>query len=72
MKKSVEMTALVFDQDRYGNVTLHREKRVEELEFYADDRHRELCNICKHQDYPGCRKDCRKDRMWRKRNGVTL
>lgn len=72
MIKNVEMDALVFDEDRYGNITLHREKRIEKIEYYAEDRHRELCNICISTNYPDCRKDCLNDQMWRKRNHAEL
>ena len=46
MIKEVEMDALVFDTDRYGHTTIHRERRVEKVDFKHEDRHCVLCNLC--------------------------
>ena len=72
MIKEVEMDALVFDTDRYGHTTIHRERRVEKVDFTHEDRHCVLCNLCIEKNYPECRKTCQGDEFWRKRHGVTL
>lgn len=70
--KELEVDALVFHTNRYGHISMTKERRNEKVKFYATDRHRDFCNMCFEKNYPECRKNCQSDEWWRKRNSVTL
>lgn len=71
MSKIVEMEfeAAVPIKTDDGHWTTKREKRIEKIELFYEDRHRLGCNMCITKDYPNCRKTCQEDIWWCERTG---